>query len=678
MAPPTRNFPKTICAAASLPLNTNLQAMGLATALLFATALGAPAITSVTWGTTNTKAVVDVVYTPDTSCTGGCTYSCRATDGSTGGNFIDETTTTAKVGATNTLTFTGANGLSRGLNTNFIVTSIGTGGGASAATASLGPLMKPSVPTLSTPAEVGNTSVALSLTVATNGGSPLSHFEIIQTPPGSTTTDQVNGVDPYVHRATGLTKGLSYYFIVKAVNNAANANSESESDTFGPYIPADLPAAPYVRVGLGLAASIEASISYDGRDNGGRPLLSYELELLNADQTAVVQTLTGLSLTLNTTITGLTNGERYFLRAYAVTARGKSAASDPYGPVVPTTAPGRPIGVIVIPLSNAVRINCTQTGFTGPGVTFVPSVLSTLLTVRPVEAGAASVERTIAGGCPLYVDGLTNGNGYQFSFALQNSVGTSTASETTTAVNLVGPPSAPIIDAASALTYIDAPPGEIFLKDGVCSVLLCDVLTYHVKIDFSAPLNAGGSPVTAYVAKVTPESRTKTPGPTSTSVTFDTTAFTAGVAYTLSLVAVSIHGSSEEALFTWTRAQPPPAPTPAVSAPTTTSGLLSPLGVDTDETTSYILIAVVALVGVALVLCMIVTVILLVVTCVKKKKKPKTGATETKEEGVEIPTVVGTNPMAAATVSLLCLPIHFVRINPAHNLTCSPLIFLFD
>ena len=607
-------------------------------AVFFANALGAPAITTVTWGTTNSNAVVDVVYTLDASCTGTCTYSCRATDASTGGNFIDETTTTAKAGAANTLTF--ANGISRGLNTNFIVTSIGTGGGASAVTVSLGPLLQPSAPSLSTPADVGSTAVSLSLTVASNGGSPLKHFSILQTPPGTTVTDSVNGADPYVHSATGLTKGVSYFFIVKAVNNV---DTESSTVTLGPYIPADLPAAPYVMLGVGRAASIEASISYNGRDDGGRPLLSYELELLDAAQSVVVQTLTGLSLTENTTITGLTNGEKYYLRVYAVTAHGKSAASDPYGPFVPTTAPGRPIGVSVGGLSNAVQINCTQTGFTGAGVTFVPTVVSTLLTVRPTEAGVANVERTIDGGCPLYVGGLTNGKEYQFSFKLRNSVGTSAESDTSTAVSLVGPPTAPIINATSAITYIDAPPGQFFPKNGVPS----SVLTYHVKLDYAAPINAGGSPITAYVATVTPESFTKTPGPTSTSVTFDTTPFTAGVTYTLSIVAVNIHGRSEAATITWTRAQPPPANEGGDSTGGgggATSGVLSPLGVDTDDATSYIIIAVVAVVGVALVLCVVVAVILIAVVCAKKTRtktrtKTTTGAGETKKEehAVEMP-----------------------------------------
>ena len=73
----------------------------------------------------------------------------------------------------------------------------------------------------------------------------------------------------------------------------------------------------------------------------------------------------GVDAITNLTFAGLDNGVEYYIRAKAVTVRGKSLVSANFGPVIPTTAPGKPTIVTVAVatgIGGAATIQCQQLG----------------------------------------------------------------------------------------------------------------------------------------------------------------------------------------------------------------------------------------------------------------------------------------------------------------------------
>lgn len=122
---------------------------------------------------------------------------------------------------------------------------------------------------------------------------------------------------------TGLTNGLTYYFVVKAGNDGGlSAESNQVQAT-----PATIPDAP-VHIAA-TAGDGQAAVSFSApSDNGGSPITGYEV----TDSTGTI-TATGTSSPI--TVEGLVNGKAYIFTVKAINSKGKSAASSESNTVTP-------------------------------------------------------------------------------------------------------------------------------------------------------------------------------------------------------------------------------------------------------------------------------------------------------------------------------------------------------
>ena len=255
--------------------------------------------------------------------------------------------------------------------------------------------------------------------------------------------DAITGSDSstHSHTVTGLTKGTTYTFAVRAVNGAGSTKSDSRSVTIvaKPAAPDSFTAvAGDEQVWLGWRSPADFTISgYEYRQKEG------------TDDFGVWQKILGSrSGTTFHIVTGLTNDTSYTFRVRAVNAAGKSDATDPITatPVAETSTPGVPEGF-------AAR----QTGVGHVELTWVAS--SNPLDVTGYEFRQDNGSWTTISGSDSRtvshsVTGLTQGVTYAFLVRAVNNSGNGDSSGAES-VTVVAKPAAP-----TGLTINDPEPGS--------------------------------------------------------------------------------------------------------------------------------------------------------------------------------------------------------------------------
>jgi hypothetical protein len=167
------------------------------------------------------------------------------------------------------------------------------------------------------------------------------------------------------------------------------------------------------------------------------------------------------------TATGLTNGTPYLVRVRAVGDNGVGRASAPVGPVTPRTVPGLIEDLVATPQNQAITLTWTAPSTGG-------ATISSYVVEQSTEGGAFTPLPSVAGTeTSLLVTGLLNGTPYQFRIR---------------AVNVAG--DGPTSDATTAVAPRDVPgaPRNVAGIPGIGSV----------RVNWLAPLDTGGSPVTGY------------------------------------------------------------------------------------------------------------------------------------------------------------------------------------
>jgi hypothetical protein len=206
-------------------------------------------------------------------------------------------------------------------------------------------------------------------------------------------------------------------------------------------------------------------------------------------------------------------------------------------PLGPPVAPS--ITSVAMGLQGTATLNISASADDGGA-----RVTSYLVTSNPGDVKALFTPNKIKAA---RISGLAPGNTYSFTVVAINSKGSSPASISSKGTI------APTIPSAPTITKVVA------------------TGTNTAQLTFTAPINAGGSPITSYVARTNPGGLQTTVFQ-SASGTINISNLTHSTSYTFTLVANNAAGTSPESAnsSSITTATPPPPPAPVVAAPVPT------------------------------------------------------------------------------------------------------------
>jgi hypothetical protein len=301
---------------------------------------------------------------------------------------------------------------------------------------------------------------------------------------------------------TGLSNGTTYAFTVKAVN--ARGASGTSVPNFA--TPSTVPAPP-TALTVGSTGNHFVSLSWSPPSgDGGTPILGYEVVV----SPPCALCLGHLSLDTTTTIVGLSNGTNYSFSVRAINLRGPSVDSNIAGATAATT-PEFPTGLTVTSTGNA----SVDLAWLAPASNGGSPVTAYEISTVPSCGGCTGLNPT---GTSTTVGGLTNGTSYAFVVRAVNAKGN-------------GPWAVPAVGIPAATP--DPPTGLVVdsIGDG------------QVALDWAAPADDGGSPVTSYTVDVSPACSGCT-GTTAVTSSSTVSGLTNGIVYAFEVRANNAKGSS--------------------------------------------------------------------------------------------------------------------------------------
>jgi titin len=288
---------------------------------------------------------------------------------------------------------------------------------------------------------------------------------------------QLNGTGPWYSSAatsspltiSGLNDGTSYSVEIEAVDNIGTGSpSNSVSQT-----PVALPGAPSITsVQVG---STTASVAFTPGSNGGSTITSYRYSTNGGSSWTTTSTTSPVS------VTGLSTGTTYAFELEAVNVSGPGA---PASVSFTTTAPpSTPVVISVTPANQALSVAFAAPSSGGSPITNYDwstdggtTWYSEATEGTPCVAVGTEVTCQIT---TLSTDGatdLTNGTAYPIELKAVNAVGASAASPSVFGTPYTTP-GAPSITTGSNGMVASA---------------------QSLSVNFTAPSNTGGSPVTSY------------------------------------------------------------------------------------------------------------------------------------------------------------------------------------
>ena len=467
-------------------------------------------------------------------------------------------------------TVTDAGALVTGLTngtTYYFWLAVGTSPTAVSNTALAIPVGVPGPPAKLT-ATAGNAQVTLAWAApASTGGLPVSGYMIYKgTSPGGETGPPVNGspVNATGYTVTGLTNGTTYYFTVVAINAAGPGPPSGEAST----VPVTVPGAP---AGLTvIPGNAQVTLSWAApASTGASPVTGYDIytgTTADFNGRAPLATVTGTIAT----VTGLVNGTTYFFRVTAVNRVGEGPAAE--AKAVPVTVPGAPAGLTVIPGNAQVTLSWAAPASTGG----LP--VSGYIIYKGTSPGGETgipVNGSPVTGTGYTVTGLTNGTTYYFKVLALNAAGLSPLSEEASAalppvVHSTGPSSTgpsstgpsstgpsstgpsstgpsstgPSSTGPSSTGPSSTGPSSTGPAFGPPTGLIATAGDTQVRLSWTAPASAGGSPVVTYKIYVatTPGVPGRAADGSATSTTATVAHLSNGTVYYFMVTAVSTAG----------------------------------------------------------------------------------------------------------------------------------------
>ena len=397
--------------------------------------------------------------------------------------------------------------------TYFFRVSSTNGGDASSTpvttTTPVSPLSTPGVP-IDVRAEAGDASVTVSWTAPfpAPGG-----YELQYRVSGSDTWQPVSPtpVSGTSTTVSGLANGTTYVFQVRSVRGSASSPYAASN----PATPASTWTVPAAPTTLNAVPGNGLAVMY-WNVPAGNPATNYEVaySLDNSTWSAPVRTQ---STALNYTLTGLTNGASYSLRVRTINGPHSSAWTLLPGAVVPLGIPAPPFAVTGAPGDSQVTLSWLPPS--GPS-----SPVTGYRVQYSVDGGASWVlaREVTTPSTSVVVGGLANGVGYIFRVQSTSQSGDSLWSATSAVVVPPGAPGSPTNVVASA-------------GDATATVR------------WSPPADAQGYPLLGYRVTATPGGHictTSATPPAIPTTSCTVTGLTNGQAYTFTVVAISVAGTS--------------------------------------------------------------------------------------------------------------------------------------
>ena len=299
-----------------------------------------------------------------------------------------------------------------------------------------------------------------------NGAATISDYRIEWSSDTGTTWTAVQRAASTLTTATvtGLTPGINYRFRVSAKNIAGFSPPSIATSTVAPFSTPSAPTATSATAG-----DKEATVTWVApADNGSSAITDYIIQY-SSNGTYWSVFSDGVSNTTSAVVGGLTNGTTYVFRVAAVNAAGQGAWSLASSSVTPIAPPTPPTKLTVFPAASSVRLAWAVPASNGG------SVITDYTVQVSADDGATwtTFQDGVSALTSATVTGLTNGAVYMFRVAAVNSLSSSDWS-------VASPPTSPraLADPPTSLIGIAV--------DG------------KISLSWTAPLNAGGSPITDY------------------------------------------------------------------------------------------------------------------------------------------------------------------------------------
>ena len=248
--------------------------------------------------------------------------------------------------------------------------------------------------------------------------------------------DGINGwttVDDGVGTATtatvtGLTNGTVYYFRILAVN----ANGAGPASVDVKVTPRTVPGAPQSLVAAPTNVSGQVRLTWAApSSDGGSAVTDYVIEQSLTGTSGWTVVNDGVSTVASFTVTGLTNGTRYYFRVSALNAAGTGVPSAVVN-AIPRTLPTAPRSLLAAPTNVSGQVRLTWTRRCPTAARRSPTTSSN---AHPNgTTGWTTLSDGVNTATAYTATGLVNGTRYYFRVYARNIVGQSPASNTANAI----------------------------------------------------------------------------------------------------------------------------------------------------------------------------------------------------------------------------------------------------
>jgi titin len=275
----------------------------------------------------------------------------------------------------------------------------------------------------------GNGSVLLLWSAPTwDGGSPVTGYQVDRRPAGHLVWTPVGSVDASTTglTVTGLTNGVTYMFQITAMNANGPGEPVEAKDT-----PRTVPSAVASLAAAPTNGSGQIRLTWVPGFDGGTEITDYVVHRSpnGIDTWSLVSD--GTSTATAVTVSGLTNGTRFYFRVYPVNDVGIGAVSS-VASAIPRSAPSAPRSLVATPTNRSGEVRVT---WVVPAANGGAPITDYVIQRSPNgTSGWVTIPDGTGVGTGFTVAGLTNGVRYYFRVSARNAAGSGQASATATAV----------------------------------------------------------------------------------------------------------------------------------------------------------------------------------------------------------------------------------------------------